>query len=216
MMAGIEPATETLEAAMDGAHFDDVTKVMMGGRRRVLTMAAALALGGALRTMVSPEVAQAAKRKRAYQCVGPPELTIFPGGDTRQGQRFTATRSGSLRQIKVAIHKAASSSAGDSVVQLVKVTGSPNGTPSSSPLDVLAAVTIPDATVPYGASTLTAKFAGTILEQGKEYAAVISRPGSDSLGVGIWDEPGGNACAGQMVSARVTARSGLPPSSTWW
>jgi hypothetical protein len=37
---------------MDAEHVDDVTTVMAGGRRRVLALAAALALGGTLRRVV--------------------------------------------------------------------------------------------------------------------------------------------------------------------
>jgi hypothetical protein len=80
---------------------------------------------------------------------------------------------------------------------------------------VLAAVTIDDATVPTGASTLTAKFVGTRVEQGsgpfevKEYAVVVTRPGSNSFSVGIWNDPNGDACPGQTYVAN--GDSGFSP-----
>src|SRR5215211_6999143 len=119
-----------METGMEATRFDAATRAVARTRRRVVAGAATLALGGVVRGLVSPPVARAAKRKRAYRCAGPPEVVIFLDGDTRQGQRFSAARSGSLRQIKGTVHKVPGSTGGDYVVQLVKVTGSPNGTPS--------------------------------------------------------------------------------------
>ena len=88
----------------------------------------------------------------AYECpgTGPGAFGGINGTD-RAAQRFVAGRSGSLRQIRFDIAKD-SSSPGDWVVQLVKVVGTGNTKPSNSPLDVLAANTIPDASLPDGES----------------------------------------------------------------
>jgi hypothetical protein len=88
-------------------------------------------------------------------------------------------------------------------VQLLKVIG---GKPSHSPMDVLAAVTIPDAEVATSSdATVTATFAGTPLVAGTEYAVALSRPG---VGVGEitlnTQKGGGGACGGQLFIA-VTA-----------
>jgi hypothetical protein len=122
--------------------------------------------------------------------------------DGRRAHRFTAERSGVLCQIKLLVNKPDDpNNEGDFVVQLVKVNGSAGGEPSASPLDVLAALTIPDATVPNGVSTLPAKFAGTRLEQGTEYAVVVSRPESPLFSVGILFEQSGASCPGRMYAA---------------
>jgi hypothetical protein len=187
---------------MNGTRFDAATRAVAGTRRRVVAGAATLALGGIVRSVGLPSQARTRKLKPAYQCPGSPTNFVAENAVGRRAHRFTAERSGSLRQIKLLVNKPDDpNNAGDFVVQLVKVIGSPNGDPSASPLDVLAAVTIADATVPTGVSTLTAKFAGTRLEQGTEYAVVVSRPGSPLFAVGILFEATGASCPGQMYAA---------------
>jgi hypothetical protein len=188
---------------MDGIRFDEATRALLAGmksRRTVLGAAAVLGLGEALRVLVTPRGAHAAKRlKQAYRCPGPVEATAGElSGQQRVAQVFTATEGGTLREMRFKIAKFPETK-GDYVVQLLKVTGSPNGLPSNSPLDVLAAVTIPDAKVPEGDSTLVANFAGTRLKKGKEYAAVISRPGNSEYAV--HSRQGGNDCEGRLFTA---------------
>ena len=130
----------------------------------------------------------------AYECPGPGPGGFWGiNGTDRLAQRFVAGRSGSLRQIRFDIIKDPSSP-GDWVVQLVKIVGIGNTKPSNSPLDVLAANTIADASVPDWDSTLIASFAGPTLEKNKEYAAVLSRPGSTTWGMHMQDV---DVCGGQ-------------------
>ena len=186
---------------MDGTRFDAATRAIAGSRRRVVVGAATLALGGILQSVTSQTRARS-RLRRAYRCAGTPTNFVAEDADGRRAHRFTAKRSGVLRQIKLQVNKPDDpNNEGDFVVQLVKVIGSPDGEPSASPLDVLAAVTIADATVPTGISTLTAKFAGTQLNQGTEYAVVVSRPGSPLFAVGILFEATGASCPGQMYAA---------------
>lgn len=86
-----------------------------------------------------------------------------------------ATRSGTLRQIKIRITK--DSGGGDFVVQLLAANGSPNGTPWVHPTGVPALDTIPDSTVPAEETTVTGHFSGPQLVAGTEYAAAVSRRG---------------------------------------
>jgi hypothetical protein len=118
-------------------------------------------------------------------------------GEDRVAQTFVAGRSGTLRQIQIAVHKYPETS-GNYLLQLVSVVEG-KGYPSPSPLDVLAAVTIPDAVVPEGNAVLTGTFAGPILEEGRQYAAVISRPRSESLATRIRE---GAVCSGELYRAR--------------
>jgi hypothetical protein len=181
---------------MDGKRFDDAAKVIGGTRRATLTGGAALAVGGVLAAF-SPRAARAAKKrpKKAYTCALPADdaITFGGGGAARLAQSFTATRSGTLKQISVEVTKQGFTE--DYVVQLVKVNA---GVPSESPLDVLAAATIPGAQVPVGTSTLTAKFATTQLTPGTQYAVVVSRPGSNDLEL---PDRTGDDCEGDMFSA---------------
>jgi hypothetical protein len=109
-----------------------------------------------------------------YACPGAPEQFLPSGGlHPRFAQRFTAGKNGQLRRITAQITKDGGS--GDFIVQLVSVTGSPDGTPSHLPLDVLATTTIPNASVPTGEFTLTATFSGPEIVAGVEYAAVVGR-----------------------------------------
>jgi hypothetical protein len=158
------------------------------GRRAALRSLGAASL--ALLAALGLDAAAARKRKKkkrkkrgqgpplglAYQCAGAVEAAFSTGGSVLIAQRFAATRSGRLRQIRAPITK--DPGTGDFVIQLVAVSGAPNGTPSDYPLDVLETVTIPDASVPDGESTLVGTFAGPRLVQGTEYAAVVSRRGA--------------------------------------
>jgi hypothetical protein len=173
------------EKEMDGNRFDDTLKVLtqrMGTRRTLL--AGLLLLGGAAGGLRPTRTDARVRLRRAFQCPGPTEDVFEQGSGVGNGARlaqvFTARRTGSLRQIRVALTKDPGTT-GDYVVQLVKVTGSPNGTPSNSAADILAKFTIPDAKVPVGTSTLTGKFTGPKLVQGTEYAAVVKRLGNTTL-----------------------------------
>ena len=166
-------------------------------RRATLTGGAALAVGGML-AAISPRSARAAKKKpkKAYNCALPADdaITFGGGGAARLAQSFHGNPdSGTLKQISVEVTKQGFTD--DYVVQLVKVIG---GVPAESPLDVLAAATIPNAQVPVGTSTLTAKFATTQLTQGTQYAVVVSRPGSNDLAL---PDRTGDDCEGDMFSA---------------
>jgi hypothetical protein len=119
-------------------------------------------------------------------------------GSARVAQTFGASRNGTLRQIRIAIDKPAGAS-GDYLVQLVRLM--PNSLPSNSPIDVMAAVTIPDASVPLGGSTLVATFGGPFLVAGTGYAAVISRPGTSLGGLHTRIYQGGSDCDGTIAIA---------------
>lgn len=127
-----------------------------------------------------------------YQCAAGPDGEVCGSAMTRLAQTFTVSKTGSLRRIAFEIKKTGSTAI-DYSVQLVAVNG---GIPSSSPADVLAAVTIPGDTVPVGFATLTADFNGPTLVPATAYAAVISRPGSDDLCVRVRNEIGSTGCLG--------------------
>ena len=186
---------------MDGKRFDDTTRSIFRNRRGVLTGSAALALAGALSAL--PRSVEAAKKKpkkkpkkpalkSAFTCA-PSDVDdlVFFGIFDRFAQSFTASRSGTLREIRVLINKDASG--GDYVVQLVRMEGN---LPSRNPFDVLAAATIPDEEVPFGDATLVAKFAATRLEQGTSYAVVVNRFGFE-LAIPV---PTGDSCADTEMS----------------
>jgi hypothetical protein len=189
---------------MDGGRFDDTMKSRFQSRRGVLTGSAALTLAGSL-SALSPRSVEAAKKKPKKKNPKPPALksafTCSPPLDdvfeasviSRYAQSFTATRGGSLREIRVRINKLVNDR--DYIVQLVRMSGA---VPSASTLDVLAAATIPDTEVPTGNATLVAKFAATNLVQGTQYAVVVSQPGSE---IAIPVPLNGNACAGDFSQA---------------
>jgi hypothetical protein len=186
----------TTEVIVDGNRLNDAAKRIGAGRRTVLTGGAALALGG-LFTGLAPRAARTAKKKpkKAYTCAPPAdsEIAFGAGGEARLAQSFTATQTGTLKQISVSVTKQVPT--GDYVVQLVKMDGS---VPDESPLSVLASATIPDALVPVGTSTLNAKFAATRLTQGTQYAVVVSRPGSNDF---VLPSRTGDPCEGGVFSA---------------
>jgi hypothetical protein len=138
-------------------------------------------------------------RQLAFACPAPPssEGSHETGGNSRVAQTFTANRGGSLRLIEVAITKPPGTS-GDYVVQLLTVQG--NGVPSNGPAAVLAAVTIPDAGVPEGETTLSASFAGTALLANALYAAAVVRPESVGPADLTVRTRQGVACAGQLFA----------------
>jgi hypothetical protein len=188
---------------MDGKRFEETAKALVGSRRAALTRGAALALGSILSSL-SPSTAGARTRlKKAYTCPPPPGngSGLGGGGTTRLAQSFTATRSGTLNQIKVAINKPAGS-AGDFVVQLVTMDGA---LPSSNPFDVIAAATVLNDQVKAGNTTLVAHFATTRLKNDTQYAVVVSRllVGGVSGSFEVFGPIGssGAACEGDAFSA---------------
>jgi hypothetical protein len=189
----------TQEAAMDGNRFDDATKALIGrvGTRRA-ALTAGLALSGALRSLAAPPAVGARRRalKLAYRCSGTANQALTQGNGGRFAQVFTASRSGTLRKMQIPIVKTPNSP-GDYIMQLVRVV---NGVPLESPVAVLAAVTIPNASVPDGNSMLTGNFVGTHLVKETEYAAVVSRLLAGQGGLQVPLIVGtGNACAGTFA-----------------
>lgn len=183
---------------MESKRFDDSTRLIARSRRVVIASSALLTMAGLRGAAPSPSLMAAKKKKKkkpvakaTYTCADTVENTLSggPGGIARFSQSFTATRGGALNEIRVAVVK--TDPTGDYVVQLVKMDGA---VPSASPLDVLAAATIPDAKVKTGNVTLSAKFAATTLTAGTRYAVVVSRPGSADLAVQI--AQGGGDCEG--------------------
>jgi hypothetical protein len=126
-------------------------------------------------------------------CPGPSDTFTFVTGTWRFAQTFTAQNTGRLTQAQLGeITKAGS--AGDYVVSLNAVDGA--ATPTNT---VLASTTIPDASVPPGVSTITADFASPAeVVAGQIYAVVITRPGSDSLRIGVRS---GDPCSGAYFQA---------------
>lgn len=145
-----------------------------------------------------------------YECAGPPNGASSGAVNIRFAQLFTASSNGALRRVEVLVSKDPGST-GDYQLQLVKVKA---GVPSHDPLDILAGVTIPDATVPSGNSRLSGEFIGPKLVQGTDYAVVVSRPGSTDPAVFVRGEPGGGACSGQKFSPLVRVASLKTPITT--
>jgi hypothetical protein len=133
-----------------------------------------------------------------FICPGPEEFVLAGDGSARVAQIFGASRTGTLRQIRIAIDKPIGAS-GDYLVQLGRLM--PNDLPSNSPIDVMAVVTIADASVPLGDSTLVANFAGPFLVAGTGYAAVTSRPGTNLGGLHTRIHQGGSNCDGTIAIA---------------
>jgi hypothetical protein len=178
---------------MEHSSFDHAARMLADAARSRRTAFGTIllaALGGTVGRAVAPASGYAKRKKRrkkrrpslqfAFVCPGPTAATALGSGDFRRAQVFAATRSGSLRQIRVGIVKNGGSTPGDFLVQLLTTIGAP-AVPDHSPLAVIAATVIPDGAVPEGASTLVANFVGPQLVQGTEYATVVSRPGSDAF-----------------------------------
>ena len=191
---------------MASRRFDDTIRRIVESRRGVLTGTAGLALAGALSTL-QPRSVGAAKKKGKKKKPAPAPKSAFTCAPsdasdlvevstlTRYAQSFTATRGGTLREIRVLIDKALDGR--DYEVQLVRMNGN---VPSNGPFDVIAAATIPDGDVPLDTSTLSAKFAATTLVQGTKYAVVVSRFGAE---MAIPVPFSGNPCEGEMAVANV-------------
>jgi hypothetical protein len=187
----------------------------VGSRRRILGALSGGALGAFGSLLIGSNAGAKKRRKKqrkkkrtqswngpsaalAYECAGPGSASLLNGPTARVAQLFTATRDGSLRRIEIPVEKDGGSS-GDWLIQLVRAA---DRTPGHEPLDVLAAVTIPDDQVPEGVSKLTGNFRGTRLDAGAEYAAVISRPGGALRHiVHVRGEKGPEVCAGSMYLA---------------
>jgi hypothetical protein len=159
----------------------------VGSRREALLGAAVLALTGAAPTPARRK-ARTSRQTRAvglattYKCLKGTSVGTSAGQHFRFAQTFTASRSGDLREIQVRIIKERAGGAGNYVVQLLTA---PGGVPDHSPLRVIAATMIQDGQVPFGTSTLVARFAGTRITNGGNYAAAISRLGNAELKVPI-------------------------------
>jgi hypothetical protein len=166
------------------------------GRRAALAGAAA-SLGAANVLLTSPDGSAKKKKKlkAAFECKGSGNNFLALGEGFRVGQVFTAGRSGTLRQVRFVIDKQPDADPGDFVVQLVKTSG---GVPESNAQAVLAASTVPDASVPQGVSTLVANFAGTRIRQGTVYGVVVSRPDSDEIVVKRFSN---DVCDGERTDA---------------
>jgi hypothetical protein len=189
---------------MKNRQFDDTIRRIGESRRGVLMGTAGAALAGALAVLPGRSIEAAKKKKKkkkpapapksAYTCT-PSDADDLVEATTlsRYAQSFTATRGGTLREIRVLINKALD--AKDYEVQLVRMSGN---VPSNGAFDVIAAAVIPDADVPTGNATLTAKFAATTLAEGTKYAVVVSRFGAE---MAIPVPFSGNPCEGEMALA---------------
>lgn len=190
---------------MDRLRFGQLTRPLWaesGSRRSALGTVAA-AIGGGASALLVPSGGFAKKRKKkkkkkltpAYACPGP--ATDFAGflPSGRVGQLFTATRSGTLRQVRIDVFKDIAATPGDFVVQLLEVNGA---VPDNSPLAVLAVSTVPGESVPNGVSTLVANFSGPRLEQSVQYGVVVARPDSNTIAV---PRTSSNVCEGQLTAA---------------
>jgi hypothetical protein len=149
---------------------------LLGGLLPILSAAAPLARADAVVAKRKCKQPKPPALKAAFACPGPTE---GEGAGTRIGQVFAATRSGTLRQIRVGVIKPPGTH-GDYVVQLLAASGFPVS-PDNSPQAVLAAVVLADAAVAVGSTTLVANFAGTKLVQGTAYAVVVARRGTTAL-----------------------------------
>lgn len=160
-----------------------------------------LSVSGLLLGLPGTEARKKRKKKKkkppplqlTFTCPGPPESFLAFMLSDRVAQLFVAGRSGTLRRIQIPVEKIAGEN--DYVLQLLSVS---NSVPLHTGINVLAAVTIPNAAVPAGESTLTANFSGPELEEGVEYAAAVGRVGSLVVGM---REDSGNDCAGVPFSA---------------
>jgi hypothetical protein len=108
-------------------------------------------------------------------CTSPSAGVLGQPGSNRGAQTFTAQNTGALTSAQVEIDKIGG--AGDWNLSINAVDGL--GTPTNA---VLAATTVPDASVPDGVGTLTGDFASpAAVTAGQQYALVFARPASDTL-----------------------------------
>jgi hypothetical protein len=126
------------------------------------------------------------------QCVGTADSENVFTGDERFAQSFTAGRTGTIVQAQVAIDNTASG--GNLLVQILPVS-SPGLGGVGAPINfVLGSVTIPDVSVPAGATELNATFSPPVGVTGLgRYAVAVTRPGGDFNVL----ERSGNPCPGQ-------------------
>jgi hypothetical protein len=141
-----------------------------------LVVSGFVALGASLALLAAPAAAQ---ETAAANC-GPPRTTTGTtgAGDGRFAQPFSPSISGSLTRVQVDVTKAGT--AGNYVVSINAVDGA--GVPTNT---VLASTTVADS-FPDGARIIDAVFATPAeVVAGQSYAVVVSRPGSNSLTVGL-------------------------------
>ncbi len=137
-------------------------------RRSAMTLAIGLA------ALAAPSVASAHAVPDASCASAPPNGVIGQPGTNRAPQTFTAENTGALTRAQVEIDKIGG--AGDWNLSINAVDGL--GTPTNT---VLAATTVPDASVPDGVGTLTGDFASpATVAAGQQYAVVFTRPASDA------------------------------------
>ena len=169
-----------------------------------------MALAAALTVVASTAAgatADAAPPVSVASCGAPGEATAMAPGSHRFAQTFAPRSRGTLTDAEVEVTKPAGSS-GDWTVEIVLAERIPIGTNARV---VIASATVADATVPVGASTITARFAdaATIGPPGfrNEYELVVSRPGASASGFGYRT---GNDCAGQMLRSTTPGGSFSP------
>ncbi|HYU60087.1 MAG TPA: hypothetical protein VEK39_04955 [Solirubrobacterales bacterium] len=152
---------------------------------------AALSIAGLL--LVAQPPGAAAQASPDASCPGPPEGTYGSSpGDSRFAQTFTAQAGGALTMAQADVFKQGTPA--DWIMHINEVDGT--ATPTNT---VLASATIPDSTVPAGASTLTGNFAtpATVIA-GQQYALVVTRPGAGNVTMGIRS---GDDCPGQLFES---------------
>ncbi len=166
-------------------------------RRRLgsLAVGATAALG--LHLDMAAKKKKKSSPKLAARCQAAPTPTL--AGSARYAQTFTPSRGGTLCEVRVLVAKQEGQPAGNWIVQVVPVIGD---APSHLGISVIAATRIDDADVPFGASTLAAKFAGTAIAAGSSYALVVSREGG-----GVWMPANiNNPCGGNAFYASDTSQ----------
>jgi hypothetical protein len=133
----------------------------------------ALAIG--LAALAVPSAASAQAVPDASCTSTPSNAVIGQPGNNRGAQTFTAQNTGGLTRAQVEIDKVGGASDWNLSINAVDGLGTPTNT-------VLAATTVPDASVPDGVGTLTGDFASpATVTAGQRYALVFTRPASDTL-----------------------------------
>ncbi len=137
-----------------------------------------------------------AKTRADASCPGPSGDGVglsIAFADVRLAQTFTAFRSGRLLQTALQIDKS-EGSFGDYVLQLGAV--DTFGVPTN---EVLAATTVANGSVPVGETLVPFTFAQpAAVVAGKQYALVLTRPGSDRL---FWRGHFGDSCGGRSFNS---------------